>query len=337
MLHVSLTISCPACGSRIASDARSCIHCDSMARTWPGPALRPLILPGTVGFSEDAPERSRRDRRIVGTTLAMSVLAAATLIAVRVAEDKRDLPRVIAATLGTAPVPLEPGSAAWVMLPAIVDVAPLDAAQRREAAPVALVDSAAARNISKGPGPDQARESAPRVDRLPYASLDVARAPIVPDVALALSADSAVAPIAVAQAVVPNAVSPPRALAARLVDAPVVQRDSIFATVARRLDASDVRSAVTQFVTALPARTATNGDLMSFYSEGADHRVALMDDPSTVSAALASVRVMFDIKLSKFDAVGRQLTRVLPVSMIVAKRDGDVSASAVTFGAVRKP
>ena len=337
MLHVSLTISCPACGSRIASDARSCIHCDSMARDWPGPALRPLILPGTAGFSEDSPARSRRDHRTVGLTLAMSVLAAATLIAVRVAEDKRDTPRVIAATLGTTPVPLEAGSTAWVMLPAIVDAAPSDAAQRRETAPVALVDSAGARNVSTTPVPDRAPDVAPRADRLPYASLGVVRAAIVPDAALASSADSAVAPIAVARAVVTEAVSSPRSMAARVLDAPVIQRDSIFATVSRRLDASDVRSAVTQFVTALPARTASNGDLMSFYGEGADHRVALMDDPSTVSAALTSVRVMFDIKLSKYDAVGRQLTRILPVSMIVAKRDGDVSASAVAFGVLRKP
>ena len=50
----------------------------------------------------------------------------------------------------------------------------------------------------------------------------------------------------------------------------------------------------------------------------------------------ASVRITFDVSLLRNDAFGRHHERVLPVTMIIANRDGEVRASAVALGELRR-
>ena len=364
MLLLSLTITCPACGSRVASDARSCPHCTGLARSWPGPALRPLLLPGgpTV-FSDDVLDQSRRERRLVSGTIAMSVLLATSLIAGRIADDKRDQHSVIATQIGSI-APPESGTVVWATLrplpapepePAQA-VAPrplmrmkrvaeeIEIASRAQPIPVQLTSA-------QQPFANAMAVQAPAV-QAPAALATATQARVTQAMATQASAtpstpwhaprfvsrdESAESSIAPAVPIAATRAAPQRALALRIVQGPAIPRDSMFAAAASRLDDNEVRSAITHFVAALPARSAINGDLMAFYGNGAEHHVVIADEPETVGGAPTSVRVMFDIRLSKYDAIGRHQTRILPVSMIVAKRDGDVTASAVTFGTLRKP
>jgi hypothetical protein len=351
MMLLSLTITCPACGSRVASDARSCPHCTGMARSWTGPALRPLLLPGTTGFSDDLLERSRRERKLVSATIVMSVLLATLLIAGRIADDKRDQHRVLASQIGAIAAP-ESGAVVWATL------RPLPAPERAQAPlPRSLTRMNRAAPTTSNATLAQATAPEPVATPEPSTEPTSARATTVPSSApkpiapqfvplqpapapatsYASRDEIAASPIAPLAAIAATGEAPQRAVASRVVQAPAVRSDAMFAAASGRLDDNEVRSAVTHFVAALPARSAINGDLMAFYGNGAEHRVAIVDEPETVSGAPASVRVVFDIRLSKYDAIGRRQTRILPVSMIVAKRDGDVTASAVTFGTLRRP
>ena len=154
---------------------------------------------------------------------------------------------------------------------------------------------------------------------------------------MSLRAESADVPLSLAVPVTAQLGNAGHAISARAVAAPPIRRDSIFAELPNRLDATDVHTALVSFVSALPERTAMNADLMAFYAGGGRHRVQMLEETSTAATAQSSLRVSFAIQLSKVDGLGREQKRILPVSMIVAKRDGDVNASAVTFGALRRP
>ena len=138
-------------------------------------------------------------------------------------------------------------------------------------------------------------------------------------------------------AAVPTVQSTPSlTLAAQVDAAPPLSRDQVALPPAGdRLDVDDVYESINNFVRRLRSRTSTSSDLTEFFAHGSAHQVALADEPSTASASDASVRVTFDVSLLRNDAFGRNHERVLPVTMIIAKRDGEVRASAVALGELR--
>ena len=103
------------------------------------------------------------------------------------------------------------------------------------------------------------------------------------------------------------------------------------------LDADDVRSAVDRFVTQVRSGSVQNAGLVGFFSDGAAHRAVLAGAPVTSSADGNSVRASFEVRLTKFDAAGRPVTRIAPVSLDIGKRQGEVRTSAVSISALRKP
>lgn len=128
----------------------------------------------------------------------------------------------------------------------------------------------------------------------------------------------------------------PSAVRAPLVSAPPAAATRAM-TRTDLLDADDVRSAVDRFVSQVRMGAVKNFELVSFFSDGAGHRVALAGSPATIGAGGNIVRVTFDVRLSKFDAVGRPLTRIAPISMDIEKRQGEVTSSAINISALRKP
>jgi hypothetical protein len=102
-------------------------------------------------------------------------------------------------------------------------------------------------------------------------------------------------------------------------------------------DAGDVRSVVDRFLRDVPSNAVRNVDVAQFLSDGADHRVTLVNGPTVVSTTGASVRVAFTMRFTKFDGGGRPMSRVAPVTMDVDKRDGQPSSSAVVIGSLRRP
>ncbi len=102
-------------------------------------------------------------------------------------------------------------------------------------------------------------------------------------------------------------------------------------------DAADVRGIAASFVSDVRNRTVRNPELAGFFSEGADHRVALVADPVISSVGLSTVRVTFSLRLSRYDAAGRPVTRIAQVSMIVDKRNNVLNSSAVDVAPLRRP
>ena len=135
--------------------------------------------------------------------------------------------------------------------------------------------------------------------------------------------------------------STPTAAAAPFVTAPVVSAPpaatSREITRSDVLDADDVRSAVDRFVTQVRSGSVQNAGLVGFFSDGAAHRAVLAGAPVTSSADGNSVRASFEVRLTKFDAAGRPVTRIAPVSLDIGKRQGEVRTSAVSISALRKP
>lgn len=113
--------------------------------------------------------------------------------------------------------------------------------------------------------------------------------------------------------------------------APVPLRDI------QRPDAGEVRSAADRFVADVKIGLRRNDELKQFFGDGAEHRAALLGAPTAITETATGVRATFDMRLSKFDAAGRPLTRIAPVTIDIVKRDGALNTSAVAIGALRKP
>ncbi len=105
----------------------------------------------------------------------------------------------------------------------------------------------------------------------------------------------------------------------------------------QRPDANEIRVAADRFVGEVKSGLRRNDELKQFFGDGADHRAALLGAPSAVSETATGVRATFDMRLSKFDAAGRPLTRIVPVTIDIVKREGALNTSAVAIGALRKP
>jgi hypothetical protein len=102
-------------------------------------------------------------------------------------------------------------------------------------------------------------------------------------------------------------------------------------------DAADLRTAADRVIAEVRTGGNRSGELSQFFTDGADHRVALLGAPSTISETDAGLRVRFEMRLTKYDGAGRPVTRVAPVMMEVARRGSAVSASAIAIGALRRP
>ena len=174
---------------------------------------------------------------------------------------------------------------------------------------------------------------APATPRIIVPPAAPATAPARPVATSIITDRSATAPAAVALVTTKPAVStsvPTRATApATATPAPL--RDI------QRPDANDVRVAADRFVAEVKSGLRRTEELKQFFGDGAEHRAALLGAPMAVTETATGVRATFDMRLSKFDAAGRPLARVAPVTIDIVKRDGALNTSAVAIGALRKP
>ncbi len=109
------------------------------------------------------------------------------------------------------------------------------------------------------------------------------------------------------------------------------------AKVVELADASELRVQAERFVGRLRAGAERNAELSAFFSDGDDHKVAVVGAPESVSETGGRTEAQFDIRLTKFDAAGRRTTRVATVTLEVVKRDGTVSTTSTSVGALRSP
>ncbi len=128
------------------------------------------------------------------------------------------------------------------------------------------------------------------------------------------------------------------------ISAPVSSLANAPATVApaplrdvQRPDANDVRTAADRFIADVKGGLRRNDELRQFFGDGAEHRAALLGAPGAITETATGVRATFEMRISKFDAAGRPLTRIAPVTIDIVKRDGALNTSAVAIGALRKP
>ena len=105
----------------------------------------------------------------------------------------------------------------------------------------------------------------------------------------------------------------------------------------RSVGSGDIRAAVERYVSLVRSGNVRDFQLTQFLADGEDHRVTLSGSPNTLSSSGAAVRVAFDIRLSKYDAAGRPVTRVAPIAMDVEQTASGVSASAIAVGTLRRP
>lgn len=105
----------------------------------------------------------------------------------------------------------------------------------------------------------------------------------------------------------------------------------------RSVGSGDIRAAVERYVSLVRSGNVRDFQLTQFLADGEDHRVTLSGSPNTLSGSGAIVRVAFDIRLTKYDAAGRPVTRVAPIAMDVEQTASGVSASAIAVGTLRRP
>ncbi len=99
---------------------------------------------------------------------------------------------------------------------------------------------------------------------------------------------------------------------------------------------ADIRIAVDRVVNDVRRSGGRNAQIMEFFADGDGHRVAVIGTPASSNAGNNTVRVSFDLRLTKFDGGGRPVARVAPVSLTVDKRESAVTSSAITIGALRR-
>ena len=126
--------------------------------------------------------------------------------------------------------------------------------------------------------------------------------------------------------------------------APIASVASTGSTIAPQLlrdverpDASDTRAAAERIASDIRTGGRRNGELTQFFVDGASHRVGIAGAPTIVGETANGVRVTFELRISKYDAGGRPMTRLVPVQMDVAKREEGLSTTAIAIGALRRP
>ena len=173
---------------------------------------------------------------------------------------------------------------------------------------------------------------------LPTSAQRTAAKPTAAQIASAttpLRADSAAARSAAAaravatRPVTPSSIAPVANTGAAI--SPQLLRDVV------RPDAGDTRDAASRIAGELLSGSHRTTELTQFFTDGASHRVAIIGAPANVGETPTGVRVTFELRLTKYDAGGRPITRIVPVQMDVAKREGNISTSGVALGALRRP
>ena len=104
-----------------------------------------------------------------------------------------------------------------------------------------------------------------------------------------------------------------------------------------RPDAGDTRIAAERIAADVRGGGRRNAELAQFFADGASHKVSIAGAPATVGESASGVRVTFELRISKYDAAGRPITRFVPVQMDVVKREDGVNTSSVALGALRRP
>ncbi|MBC7564000.1 MAG: Ig-like domain-containing protein [Gemmatimonadaceae bacterium] len=102
-------------------------------------------------------------------------------------------------------------------------------------------------------------------------------------------------------------------------------------------NSTDMRTAAVQLAGIMQIGGVRNADVLQFLDDGAEHRVTLASTPVITSFSAYSVRISFDLRLTKYVSSGRSVTRLIPVTMDVDKRDRVLKSSAVVIGAMRRP
>jgi Bacterial Ig-like domain (group 2) len=103
-----------------------------------------------------------------------------------------------------------------------------------------------------------------------------------------------------------------------------------------RPNAADTRAAIERLASEVRSGSRRNSELAQFFADGASHKVSAADAPTTVETP-NGVRATFELRVSKYDAGGRPITRFIPVQIDISKRDGEVNMSSVAIGALRRP
>ena len=340
-MPASVVALCPTCQSSLENGAVICARCRTVLHDDYLATAVPLLLPGTPGLSPDPVAQARSARLVRLVAWSVLVTSVGATIGFAVAGESRVEPsrEVRVAAPVVEPQSFTDSIAPLVLAPTRVAVAAVPDSVSTLARVVA--DSASARNRVRVVTPRVAevavipRRARIAVDTVPIATVTaaapVAQRPVTPPpiVQAPVVRESVSRPIVVAEraaaAAAPPSPSP---------SAPPIVNDS---PLALRPDAGDVRTAVDRFVGALRSVSRTSFDLGEFFGDGEEHRVTLVRAPATLRETLRSVRVSFELRLSKVDAAGRRFTRLLPVSLDVTRSDGAVSTSAVEFGSLRKP
>lgn len=105
----------------------------------------------------------------------------------------------------------------------------------------------------------------------------------------------------------------------------------------RTVGSGDIRAAVERYVSLVRSGNVRDFQLTQFLADGEDHRVTLAGSPNPIGGTGGSVRVAFDIRLTKYDAAGRPVTRIAPIAMDVGQTEAGVTASAIAVGTLRRP
>ncbi len=100
--------------------------------------------------------------------------------------------------------------------------------------------------------------------------------------------------------------------------------------------ADEVRLAADHIVDGVRSGTERNSELATFLSDGASPKVARAGDVTISGDDHGVVHAQFDLRLSKFDAGGRPVTRMSHVTIEVLKHDGVSTGHVVSFGTLTK-
>jgi hypothetical protein len=107
------------------------------------------------------------------------------------------------------------------------------------------------------------------------------------------------------------------------------------ARVVESIDAGEMRAQADRFVSRLRSAADRDPGLADFFSDGDDHKAVLANAPTTISESAGRMTTQFDIRLTRFDAAGRRMTRLATVTLELTKRDGTVSTTSTSVGPLR--
>jgi hypothetical protein len=338
-MTVQLATNCPHCLAAVEGGERTCARCGTEideAPSWSSAPKVPLILPGNPALSADvAPGGGSLRRILIGSVAGATIVLVTLAVIHREGTSTEMAPQVVASAV-TAPA----------------DSVVVDSASASSYADLMAHDSARGVPIATGAPMTSSATSA----TLPLPANAGLEVPLSAKPALAApvttGSSRSAGTIAAAVAVDSLPVLPATAARTGSVTAPTptpgglvaeTQRTSVAPQPVRDLpppelpDATEIRAAVNRVAAGMRSGVYSSSDIRQFFTDGADYRIAPVQAPSSVADADGRVRVRVELRLTKFDAGGRPVTRIVPVSMDLNKTEGAISTSNVTLGAVRRP